>query len=232
MDIRALAASVLCAGGVSADVTLTGFATADNQITASVSRTQGNVGRVFLSGNSWPQTFTGSITLTRTGTYYLQVRAQDFGRPEMFIGRFELDSSEGSFVGGANGGRTLNTGVAGWTVNTTGFDGIPSAVRVIGPNGSGPWGLFGTIGAEASFVWSQDYADGIAYFTAEIVVGTPSCPADFNEDGFLDFFDYADFVGCFEGLGCADGLTADFNEEGFVDFFDYGEFVENFEAGC
>jgi hypothetical protein len=29
----------------------------------------------------------------------------------------------------------------------------------------------------------------------------PSCAADFNRDGFLDFFDYGDFVGAFEG-GC------------------------------
>jgi hypothetical protein len=61
-----------------ADVTLTGFATADNQFTASVSRTPNNAGRTFLTGNSWPQTFSGSITLTRSGTYYLHVRAQDF----------------------------------------------------------------------------------------------------------------------------------------------------------
>jgi hypothetical protein len=64
----------------------------------------------------------------------------------------------------------------------------------------------------------------------------PDCPADFNGDGFLDFFDYDAFVECFEGLGCpADnpqGVMADFNNDGFVDFFDYDDFVTAFERGC
>ena len=57
----------------------------------------------------------------------------------------------------------------------------------------------------------------------------PPCPADFNGDGFLDFFDYNDFVTAFE-IGGA--LEADFNGDGFVDFFDYDDFVAAFEAGC
>lgn len=57
------------------------------------------------------------------------------------------------------------------------------------------------------------------------------CPsADFNGDGFVDFFDYDDFVACFEGFG-APGCNADFNGDGFIDFFDYDEFVFAFE-GC
>ena len=63
-------------------------------------------------------------------------------------------------------------------------------------------------------------------------VGT-SCPADFNCDGFLDFFDYDDFVTAYEGgptPPCRDG--ADVNGDGFVDFFDYDDFVAGFEAGC
>ena len=59
-----------------------------------------------------------------------------------------------------------------------------------------------------------------------------SCPADFNGDGFMDFFDYDDFVSCFEGSGCPDGRTADFNGDGFADFFDYDDFVSAFEVGC
>ena len=55
--------------------------------------------------------------------------------------------------------------------------------------------------------------------------------ADFNGDGFLDFFDYDAFVACFEGAGCPEGRTADFNGDGFVDFADYGEFVAAFESG-
>jgi hypothetical protein len=59
-----------------------------------------------------------------------------------------------------------------------------------------------------------------------------ACSADFNGDGFLDFFDYDDYVACFEGSGCPPGRDADFNGDGFVDFFDYDEFVFNFETGC
>jgi hypothetical protein len=55
------------------------------------------------------------------------------------------------------------------------------------------------------------------------------CGADFNGDGFLDFFDYDAFVTAFETGG---GLEADFNGDGFVDFFDYDDFVAAFEAGC
>ena len=62
--------------------------------------------------------------------------------------------------------------------------------------------------------------------------GQEPCPADFNGDGFLDFFDYDAFVSCFEEGVCPPGRSADFNGDGFADFFDYDAFVEAFEAGC
>ncbi len=58
------------------------------------------------------------------------------------------------------------------------------------------------------------------------------CPADFNHDGALDFFDYDDFVRCFEGSACPPGSSADFDADSAVDFFDYDVFVVAFEAGC
>jgi uncharacterized membrane protein len=58
------------------------------------------------------------------------------------------------------------------------------------------------------------------------------CAADFNGDGFLDFFDYDDYVNCFETGICPPGKTADFNGDNFVDFFDYDDFVTAFELGC
>jgi hypothetical protein len=58
------------------------------------------------------------------------------------------------------------------------------------------------------------------------------CPADFNADQFLDFFDYDDYVNCFESGNCPPGKTADFNNDGFADFFDYDDFVAAFEQGC
>jgi hypothetical protein len=62
-------------------------------------------------------------------------------------------------------------------------------------------------------------------------VGT-SCRADFNNDNFLDFFDYDDYVNCFETGHCPPGKTADFNGDNFADFFDYDDFVSAFERGC
>jgi hypothetical protein len=55
--------------------------------------------------------------------------------------------------------------------------------------------------------------------------------ADFNADGFVDFFDFLDYVTCFEGDPCPPGTDADFNSDGFVDFFDYLDFVTAFEGG-
>mgnify|MGYP001591777030 CR=1 FL=1 len=75
---------------------------------------------------------------------------------------------------------------------------------------------------------------GRGLFTADIPL-TPPCPADFNQDGAVDFFDYDDFVLCFEGLTCpppTPPTTADFNRDGAVDFFDYDDFVVAFEIGC
>ena len=62
--------------------------------------------------------------------------------------------------------------------------------------------------------------------------GDLRCRSDFNNDGFVDFFDYDAFVGCFESGVCPAGRTADVNDDGFVDFFDYDAYVGAFEAGC
>jgi hypothetical protein len=59
-------------------------------------------------------------------------------------------------------------------------------------------------------------------------ISRPPCPADFNADGFVDFFDFDEFVLAYEA-GRAD---ADFNGDGFIDFFDVDDFVLAFENGC
>ncbi len=59
-----------------------------------------------------------------------------------------------------------------------------------------------------------------------------ACPADFNGDGFIDFFDFDAYVECFNGGRCPPCRTADFNGDGFIDFFDYDDFVLAFERGC
>ena len=60
------------------------------------------------------------------------------------------------------------------------------------------------------------------------VVAPPSCPADFNNDGFVDFTDFDAYVTAFEN----DGPGADFNNDGFVDFTDFDAFVTAFETAC
>lgn len=57
-------------------------------------------------------------------------------------------------------------------------------------------------------------------------------PSDYNGDGFVDAFDYDDYVACFEGIACLPGKSSDFNNDGFTDAFDYDDFVLYFESGC
>ncbi|QOJ01550.1 MAG: hypothetical protein HRU70_14095 [Phycisphaeraceae bacterium] len=73
--------------------------------------------------------------------------------------------------------------------------------------------------------------DGIRLATADCTPPAP-CEADFNGDGFVDFFDLDAYIACFEGQGCPDGRNADFNGDGFIDFFDLDAYVDSFEAGC
>lgn len=76
------------------------------------------------------------------------------------------------------------------------------------------------------------FGNANGHFAISFSITSPGCPADFNLDGFTDFFDYLDFVTCFEGGRCPDGKVADFNDDGIADFFDYMGFVEAFETGC
>ncbi len=57
---------------------------------------------------------------------------------------------------------------------------------------------------------------------------TYRCPADFNDSGVIDFFDYLDFVDAF----AANLPSADFNGDSIIDFFDYLDFVEAYARGC
>jgi serralysin len=57
-------------------------------------------------------------------------------------------------------------------------------------------------------------------------------PADFNNDGFVDFFDFDDFTACFESGNCPPGRSPDFNNDSFVDFFDFDDYVLAFGNGC
>jgi hypothetical protein len=61
---------------------------------------------------------------------------------------------------------------------------------------------------------------------------TVFCRADFNRDGFVDFFDYDDFIACFQGVSCPPNERSDFNGDGFTDFFDYDDMVAAFTGPC
>lgn len=63
---------------------------------------------------------------------------------------------------------------------------------------------------------------------ARLLPALPACVADFNQDGFADFFDLAGFTDTFERAG----PRADLNADCFVDFFDFSEFIESFDLGC
>jgi hypothetical protein len=83
-----------------------------------------------------------------------------------------------------------------------------------------------------SFSNAQSTVPGIGIYAVTVRDPGQTCRADFNGDDFLDFFDYGDYVFCFETGECPPGKTADFNGDDFVDFFDYLDFVTAFETGC
>lgn len=63
---------------------------------------------------------------------------------------------------------------------------------------------------------------------AHATLNVAACVADFNCDGFVDIFDFSDFIDAFEqGLG-----HADVNGDQFLDIFDFNDFITGFEAGC
>ena len=101
------------------------------------------------------------------------------------------------------------------------------AIEVDAHNEGGFWGLL--ISANGSGFVNQ-ILDQASLFRGEI---PPPCPADFDSDGFVDFFDFDFYVACFEDANaCPPGKSADFDADGFVDFFDFDAFVAAFELGC
>lgn len=91
-------------------------------------------------------------------------------------------------------------------------------------------GRSGVVYATVEVKDSRGNIIGYAYVCTPVTAS--SCSADFNGDGFVDGFDYDDFVHCFENTSCPPGKTADINGDGFVDGFDYDDFVNAFENGC
>ena len=62
-----------------------------------------------------------------------------------------------------------------------------------------------------------------------VATGTiPSCSADLNNDGLLNFFDVSAFLGAFTTMD----PSADFTGDGLFNFFDVSAFLGAFSAGC
>lgn len=170
------------ASAASAQVTLNATMTADNLFTASISTDPTAAGDAFLSGASWPTTFTGSTTLTAAGTYYLHVRAEDQGAPMMFIGLFTFDNASATFQ---NGTQSLVTNTVDWTVSATGFGDAGVTPLDLGANGTGIWGNFPLIGPDARHIWHPDFPS-VTYFTTVItVVPAPAAVVSMGSLGLL-----------------------------------------------
>ena len=144
------------------------------------------------------------ITLTRGQTYTFQMVNLTAAHP------FYITTSSTGGAGGA--GRYLN--------------GVAPSVSVFGNQAM-------------TFSVPMDAPDTLFYqcsvhanLGGRITIEDPACPADFNMDGFIDFFDFDDYVACFEDESMCHHNGADFNQDGFVDFFDYDAFVDAFETGC
>lgn len=61
-----------------------------------------------------------------------------------------------------------------------------------------------------------------------LLIDGADCPADFNGDGMLDFFDVSAFLDAFINSMA----SADLNEDGQLNFFDVSTFLVSYAAGC
>ena len=107
--------------------------------------------------------------------------------------------------------------------NNIGWINFSGGARATPPN---PARLDPTAHRFRGYAWSENLG-WINLNNATHFVGI-ACPADFNLDGSIDFFDYLDFVDAFS----ANLPSANFNHDAGIDFFDYLDFVDAFSAGC
>ncbi|MFG0247067.1 MAG: GC-type dockerin domain-anchored protein [Phycisphaerales bacterium JB052] len=69
---------------------------------------------------------------------------------------------------------------------------------------------------------------GAASSQVDMQLTLPSCAADLNGDGSLDFFDVSMFLTAYSAMD----PVADFNGDGSYDFFDVSAFLTAYNAGC
>ncbi len=165
---------VVCATSALA-TTLSATFNVDNGFFAYISTDDGVQGTEFLSGESWPTSFSGSVSLTAGVTNYLHVRAYDTGGAAAFMGTFSLSDTGFAF---GNGTQSLVTGEGYFQQSTTGW-GSYGAVTDHGGHGSILPDWFRPAQADAArFIWSADNAaDNEVYFTAAITAAAVPVPA-------------------------------------------------------
>jgi hypothetical protein len=162
-----------------------------------------NVGNTFLSGFIWSENI-GWINMgdgtPANGTDYANVTGADFGVNVL---------SDGTLTGMA------------WSENT-GWINFNTAAAL----GSNKARIDRVSGRFRGYAWGENIG-WVNMDNTDKFVGI-RCPADFNQDGIVDFFDYLDFVAAFAAF---DPLS-DFNADTVIDFFDYLDFVAAFSSGC
>jgi len=67
-----------------------------------------------------------------------------------------------------------------------------------------------------------DWSEGTVTWTSR------TCDIDYNQDGFIDFADYLEFLTRYD----MQDDSADLNSDGFVDFADYLVFLDLYDQGC
>ncbi len=159
--------------------------------------------------------------------------------------QFAIDNSnvDGVSDSSAAGAASVNTGLelcidldelgwdgsqdilmAGWIANS-GFDflsnqvlgGLPSSDN-IGPRDADGDG-------ENDLDFNAIDGDQFVNLSNPVV---PSCPADLNGDGMLNFFDVSAFLSAYNAMD----PIADFSGDGMFNFFDVSAFLTAFNAGC
>lgn len=142
--------------------------TADNAFNYFLGDGTGSNLRFIGGRNDWPNplSFTGTVC---QGGDYIYVAAWDQGGPQMFIGQYTLSS-----------GGTLLTNTSDWLsykstnnqpsgagpIATTQIQGDIAAATWaapadLGPDGTGPWGNFGSIDNNARFIWHDGWIEGV-----------------------------------------------------------------------
>ncbi|GAB4386641.1 MAG: hypothetical protein Kow0022_16230 [Phycisphaerales bacterium] len=170
------------------------------------------------------------------GLDILQGFADPNDRPEAGLVKTAINNSNvaGVTADSAAGAGDVNTGIelcldlaelgwdgqdillAGW-ISSGGFDFVSN--QVIG-------GLPAADNLGEVSLIDFNQISGVQY--VNLMAAPPSCRADTNGDGTLDFFDVQTFLGWFS----AHDQRADFVDDDMFDFFDVQAFLGEFSAGC